>query len=130
MTVGVLIITHENLGDVLLQNTEHILGVCPLQTRTLSVPFNADPDILLDTAREIVNALDEGDGVLVLTDLYGATPSNIAHRLLTIDSVKIVTGINMPMLIRIMNYPALQIDEMVDKAIEGAQEGIFINRRK
>ena len=71
MTVGVLIITHEQLGDVLLHNTEHILGVCPLQTKTLNVPFNADPDALLGVARELVQSLDEGDGVLVLTDLYG-----------------------------------------------------------
>lgn len=130
MTVGVLIITHEQLGDVLLHNTEHILGVCPLQTKTLNVPFNADPDALLGVARELVQSLDEGDGVLVLTDLYGATPSNIAHRLLHHDPVKIVTGINMPMLMRVMNYPALRIEKLVDKAIAGGQEGIFINRRK
>ena len=130
MTVGVLIITHDRLGEVLLHNTKHILGVCPLQTRTLNVPFNADPDELLGTAQELVTALDEGDGVLVLTDLYGATPSNIAHRLLTLPSVKIVTGVNMPMMIRIMNYPGLHIENLAETAIDGGKEGIFMNRRK
>ena len=130
MTVGVLIITHDQLGEVLLHNTKHILGVCPLQTHTLNVPFNADPDELLGTAQELVTALDEGDGVLVLTDLYGATPSNIAHRLLTLPSVKIVTGVNMPMMIRIMNYPGLHIENLAETAIDGGKEGIFMNRRK
>ena len=130
MTVGVLIITHDRLGEVLLHNTKHILGVCPLQTRTLNVPFNADPDELLGTAQDLVTALDEGDGVLVLTDLYGATPSNIAHRLLTLPAVKIVTGVNMPMMMRIMNYPGLRIEKLAETAIDGGKEGIFMNRRK
>ena len=115
---------------MLLHNTKHILGVCPLQTRTLNVPFNADPDELLGTAQDLVTALDEGDGVLVLTDLYGATPSNIAHRLLTLPAVKIVTGVNMPMMMRIMNYPGLRIEKLAETAIDGGKEGIFMNRRK
>lgn len=130
MTVGVLIITHDKFGDVVLNNTVHILGMCPLKTKTLSIPFNADPDEMLSGARELVHSLDEGDGVLVLTDLYGATPSNIAHRMVQSEPIRIVTGINMPMVMRVMNYPALELDQLVDKAIDGGQEGVFINRRK
>lgn len=129
MTVGLLIITHEKFGEVVLENTLHILGMCPLNTKTLSVPFNADPDELLDKARELVQSLDEGDGVLIFTDLYGATPSNIAHRLVQLEPVRIITGLNMPMMMRVMNYPALNIDQLVEKAINGGQEGVFINRR-
>ena len=130
MTVGVLIITHEDFGDAVLRNTEHILGMCPLKTKTLSIPFNADPDEMLAEARELVQSLDDNEGVLVLTDLYGATPSNIAHRLVQLEEVRIVTGVNMPMIMRVMNYPNLAIDDLVDKAISGGQEGVFINRRK
>lgn len=130
MTVGVLIITHDKFGDTILLNTEHILGMCPLNTKTLSVPFNADPDEMLDTARSLVQSLDEGEGVLIMTDLYGATPSNIAHRLVQNENILIVTGVNMPMIMRIMNYPTLTLDQLVDKAIDGGREGIFINRRK
>lgn len=130
MTVGVLIITHDQFGDVVLNNTVHILGMCPLKTKTLSIPFNADPDEMLDDARNLVHALDEGDGVLVLTDLYGATPSNIAHRMVQNEPIRIVTGVNMPMVMRVMNYPALELDQLVEKAINGGQEGVFINRRK
>jgi PTS system ascorbate-specific IIA component len=129
MTVGVLIITHENFGEAVLKNTLHILGMCPLNTKTLSIPFNADPDEMLNESRELVQSLDEGDGVLVLTDLYGATPSNIAHRLVQLEPVKIITGVNMPMMMRIMNYPSLTIDQLVEKAVDGGQEGVFINRR-
>lgn len=130
MTVGVLIITHDKFGDTILLNTEHILGMCPLKTKTLSIEFNADPDEKLDDARALVQSLDEGDGVLVMTDLYGATPSNIAHRMVQNENIMIVTGVNMPMVMRVMNYPNLTLDQLVDKAISGGQEGIFINRRK
>ena len=129
MTVGVLIITHEHFGEAVLKNTLHILGMCPLKTRTLSIPFNADPDECLQEARDLVQSLNEGDGVLVLTDLYGATPSNIAHRLVQLEPVKIITGLNMPMMMRVMNYPTLTIEQLVDKAVSGGQEGVFINRR-
>ena len=80
MTVGVLIITHGNIGESLLDTAIKTLGFCPLQTETLSAPQNADVDEI-DALAEIMSMrLDEGKGVLVLTDMYGSTPSNIANR--------------------------------------------------
>ncbi len=129
MTVGVLLITHENIGEILLQTVRRVLEVCPLQTRCLPVPFDSDPDEIQREATHLVKTMDRGDGVLILTDLFGSTPSNIAHRLSARGKVMVVTGINLPMLMKIMNYPNLKIDQLVEVAVEGGQSGVFYNRR-
>ncbi len=126
MNVGVLLITHGNVGAVLLQTAIDVLGVCPLSARTLAAPPGCDPDRVLEDARQAASELDQGDGVLVLTDLFGATPSNIACRLRDRHDVRVVAGVNLPMLIRVLNYPHLHIDELVLKAISGGKDGILL----
>ena len=131
MTVGILLVTHDYIGDAIIHAMSKILGVCPLEIKNLHIPFDdADPDKLLAEADSLVRSLDKGEGVLVLTDMYGATPSNIAHRLVGDKHLKVVTGLNLPMLMRVMNYPTLDINELVEKAIIGGREGIIINKRK
>jgi len=129
VTVSVLLITHENIGEILLQTVRRVLEVCPLQTRCLPVPFDSDPDEIQQEAAQLIRSLDKGDGVLILTDLFGATPSNIAHRLSEAGKVMVVTGINLPMLIKVMNYPNLNLEQLVGVAVEGGQSGVFYNRR-
>ena len=82
------------------------------------------PDAILPQARELVQQLDEGDGVLVLTDMLGATPSNIAARLLAPGRVEGVSGVNLPMLIRALTYRDEPLAAVVDKAISGGREGV------
>lgn len=129
MTVSVLLITHENIGEIILQTTRRVLGVCPLQTRTLCVPFDSDPDQMLRESRQIVSSMDTGGGVLILTDMFGATPSNIAHKLSQPDKVMVVTGLNLPMMIRVMNYPNLDLNALVEVAVSGGKDGVLFNRR-
>ena len=125
MNAGILLLTHGNLGAVLLQSATDVLGVCPLRARTLAAPPGCDTDQVLAEARAAAAELDEGDGVLVLTDLFGATPSNIACRLREHLNVRVVAGVNLPMLIRVLNYPRLSLDELADKAISGGRDGIL-----
>ena len=125
MNVGILIITHGNIGAVLLQTAIEVLGVCPLQTTTLSAPTDCDPDRVLNEANKAVDQLDTGDGVLVLTDLYGSTPSNIACRLHEQHAVRVISGVNLPMLIRILNYPDMGLDELTHKAVTGGRDGVL-----
>ena len=127
MTVGLLLITHENYGDVSLQTIKTILGVCPLDTKSLSVPFDANPDVIYTEAKHCVKMLDRGEGVLILTDLYGATPSNIAHRLIEDGRTVVVSGLNLSMLMRVLNYPNLSLEELVDKAARGGSEGVVVS---
>jgi len=127
MTVAVLLITHGQVGNVLLETAESVLDARPLPARALSVAPDADPEELLRAAHEMVVQLDQGDGVIVCTDLYGSTPSNIAtalqHRA---PGVRVIAGVNLPMLVRMMNYPGLDIMQLIDKALSGGREGIFL----
>ncbi len=79
MSVGVLIISHDGIGPALLGTATLMLNDCPLQTKLLTVSRDCDPDQLTEDAVEQIEALDTGEGVLVLTDLYGSTPCNIAR---------------------------------------------------
>jgi PTS system mannose-specific IIA component len=101
-----------------------MLGRCPLQVSLLTASRDCDPDKLLGDALEQIKNLNAGDGVLVLTDLYGSTPCNIANKLASEKQVEAVSGINLSMLIRVFNYPQLTLEQLSDKAISGGKDGI------
>jgi mannose PTS system EIIA component len=125
VNVGVLLITHGDVGSVLLHTAIDVLGVCPLSTCALAAPAGCDPEKIDTEARRALNDLDSGDGVLVVTDLYGSTPSNIACRLQDLSNVRVVSGLNLPMLIRVLNYPDLDLDELAHKALTGGRDGVL-----
>ncbi|MCG5500682.1 PTS sugar transporter subunit IIA [Ectothiorhodospira lacustris] len=126
MSVGLLIITHNQIGEDLLSTARSMMGTIPLETRCLAVSQSGDPDVLLDRAVDLYQRLNQGDGVLVLTDMYGSTPSNIANRLLQQPKVQVIAGVNLPMLVRVLNYPNLRLHELVNKAISGGHDGILL----
>lgn len=124
MSVGVLIISHDGIGPALLGTATLMLNDCPLQTKLLTVSRDCDPDQLTEDAVEQIEALDAGKGVLVLTDLYGSTPCNIARKLISKKHVHVVSGLNLSMLIRVFNYPKLTLEELSEKAVSGGKDGI------
>jgi mannose PTS system EIIA component len=126
VSVGLLIVTHKDLGAVLLDSARQALGRCPLRTEVLGAGAECDPEDLYRRATGLCSALDDGDGVLVLTDLYGATPSNVAERL--VDSRqdrRLVAGLNLPMLIRVFNYPDMGLEGLVAKALSAGRDGVL-----
>lgn len=125
MKVGLLIISHDGLGQALLDTVTNTLGHCPLEVRLLSVSRTADPDILSEQALAFACEIDRGAGLLVLTDIYGSTPSNIACRLQELPAVRVVAGVNLPMLFRIFNYPELGLDALTEKALSGGRDGVI-----
>ncbi len=124
MSVGVLIISHDGIGPALLGTATLMLNDCPLQAKLLTVSRDCDPDQLTEDAVEQIEALDAGEGVLVLTDLYGSTPCNIARKLTSKKHVHVVSGLNLSMLIRVFNYPKLTLEELSEKAVSGGKDGI------
>lgn len=126
MSVGLLIVSHGKLGDYLLETAARMLGVCPLETATLPMSFDCDTDGMLARAAQMIAKLDSGHGVLILTDMYGSTPSNIVGRLQEGHTVRIVSGVNLPMLIRVLNYPRLSLDELAAKALSGGRDGVVL----
>ena len=124
MAVGILLITHEGIGNALVAVATRLLRVLPLQTEAFEVPFEGDVDALLPQASAALRRVDGGHGVLVLTDLYGATPSNLAARLARLGTpVRRVSALSLPMLLRVMNYADLALDELPAVAAAGARNG-------
>ena len=124
MAVSILTITHGKVGYELLATAESMLGSLPMTCKALSASATHGPEDLLDKAMKLCTELDEGDGVLALTDMFGSTPSNVCNKLSKVARVHVLAGLNLPMLIRIMNYPHLSLPKLVKKATSGAHDGI------
>jgi len=127
---GLLLITHGRLGDDMLDAVKEILTACPLATASVAVKGDSDPDQVFETADHLCDKLDDGEGVLILTDLYGSTPSNIANRLVDTHNACVISGVNLPMLLRVLNYPEIGLEALRDKAANGARDGIVVTTRK
>jgi len=122
--VGVLIVTHGAIGRSLLESARHILNDSPPQIATLGVSRDDDPDDLILRAKRLVKQLDAGDGVLVLTDIFGATPGNVIARLLQDGRVEGVSGLSLPMLLRVLTSRNGSLPAAVQRALSGGAEGV------
>ena len=122
--IGILIVSHGTFGEALLHSASHVLGKRPPQVRHMGVALHDDPDKILPKARELIREVDTGDGVLVLTDMLGATPSNISTRLLAPGRVEGLAGASLPMLIRALTYRDEPLAAVLQKAMSGGQEGV------
>ena len=123
--IGILIITHGTLGESLIHCASHVLNKRPLRLKQLGVTAQDDPMMLLPQARTLIKELDCGEGVLILSDMYGGTPSNIAAKLVTPGKIEAVAGVSLPMLIRVLTYRDRDLQTIVTKAISGGCEGVM-----
>ena len=123
--IGILIVAHGTLGESLIHCASHVMGKRPLFLRQLGVTVHDDPEALLPQGRDLIRFLDQGQGVLVMTDIFGATPSNIACNLLVPGRVQGVSGINMPMLIKALTYREKPMEILIQKTLAAAQEGVI-----
>ncbi len=126
MSIGLLLVMHGKLGHHLLDTLTEMMGELPLAADVLEVRRVQAHEVLINQGRKMIERLDSGAGVLILTDVYGATPSNIANKLAAEAPVAVVAGVNLPMLVRIFNYPKLALPEMAKNAVEGGSRGIMI----
>ena len=129
MSVGLLLITHNGVGNSLIKTAVSIIGHSPLDVEIMSIPLNCNPERQNTKGIKLAEKLDTGDGVLVITDLHGSTPSNIGRSICKARSVNkdksvLISGINLAMLVTILNYPHLDLNAMAKKAIKGGQKGI------
>ena len=129
MSVALLLITHDNVGQSIFTAASNMLGNSPIHCNNLVISPQMDIEQGYLQAEKLYHKLNEGDGVLVITDIYGSTPSNIATRLLKQhfkQQIVIVTGLNLPMLVRVMNYAHLNLSELAKKAGSIANDSIFV----
>ncbi len=123
--IGILIVTHGTLGESLIHCASHVLNKRPPRLKQLGVTAQDDPALLLPQARALVKELDEGSGVLILSDMFGGTPSNLASKLVASGKVEAVAGVSLPMLIRVLTYRDRDLQTIVTKAISGGCEGVI-----
>ena len=123
--IGILLITHGTFGESLIQNVCHILNKRPLLIAQLGVAAQDDPLDILPLARLLLQEVDGGQGVLVMTDIFGATPANLALKLLEPGRVEGVAGVSLPMLLRALTYRERGMETMMQKAISGARDGVI-----
>jgi PTS system mannose-specific IIA component len=123
--IGILIVAHDRLGESLVDAVTHVLGARPPQFEFFPVAATDDPLTLLSRAQEVVAALDTGDGVAILSDIYGATPCNLAAKLANAGHVEVIAGVSLPMLVRAFTYRTKGMDTFVKKAVSGGCEGVF-----
>ena len=122
--IGVLLITHGSFGESLVQNVCHVLNKRPPLMAQLGVAAQDDPLDILPLARLLLREVDSGEGVLVMTDVYGATPGNLALKLLEPGRIEGIAGVNLPMLLRALTYREKGMETMLQKAISGAHDGV------
>jgi len=122
--VGILLITHGTLGESLLRAAAHTLGRAPERAEAIGVTAADAPESLLARSREALARVDDGSGVLVLSDMFGATPANVAAKLLQNGRVEGLSGANLPMLVRALSHRELPLPELVEKACAGGCDGV------
>lgn len=130
MHVGILIISHAGIGAAMLGTAQYMMKESPLDIKIITVNRDSEYDDLMTRTKEMISDLDTGSGVLILTDLYGSTPSNIAYKLAEESNIKVVSGINLSMLLRVFNYPELELEQLAEKAHTGGIDGIVINKKE
>ncbi len=122
--IGILLITHGTFGESLVQNVCHVLNKRPPLIAQLGVAAQDDPLDILPLARLLLGEVDGGEGVLVMTDIFGATPANLALKLLEPGRIEGVSGASLPMLLRALTYREKGMEVMMQKAISGARDGV------
>ena len=120
----IILVTHENIGTALLTVLRNTLENIPLPIITINAASKSTPEELTAQLQNTLHQLSPQQNVLILTDLFGSTPCNVLRKLKTKHPLRIVTGLNMPMLIRTVNYADLPLDELAQKAQSGGKDGV------
>ncbi|MBY0341946.1 MAG: PTS fructose transporter subunit IIA [Rhodocyclaceae bacterium] len=123
--IGLFLITHTSYGESLIQCACHVLNRRPPQIVQLGVAAQDDPLDVLPLAQNLLQLVDSGEGVLVMTDIYGATPANIAMKLLEPGRIEGIAGVNLPMLLRALTYRDKDMDTLLARATTGGRDGIL-----
>ena len=126
MATKVLLLTHKDIGHALIHAAEVMMGTLPLTTTAFTIDYDTHYDQFLVQLQQWVKQTECEHDLLILTDLYGSTPNNMAKHLLHLPNrVRIISGLNLPMLVRVMNYPQLTLTQLAKKALTGGRDGVI-----
>lgn len=122
--IGLFLVTHTTYGESLIQCACHVLNRRPPQIAQLGIALQDDPLDVMPLARDMIKLVDSGEGVLIMSDIYGATPANIAMKLLEPGRIEGIAGVNLPMLLRALTYRDKGMETLVSRATSGGRDGI------
>ena len=123
--IGILLISHGSYGEALVQNACHVLNKRPVQLAQLGIAAQDDPLDLLPLAQNMLRLVDTGDGALVHTDIFGASPANLAMKLLEAGRIEGLSGVNLPMLLRAIVYREKGMEVLLQRARDGGRDGVL-----
>ena len=124
--IGVMVVSHEPLGTALIRCTRHVFGRLPPQLAALDVIPDEDPAAAGQAARELLARINDGSGVVVFTDCWGATPSRIAMELADPLKVYVLAGVNLPMLLKAITLRRMPVHELVEQLVEAGHRAIRV----
>ena len=123
--ISIVVIAHSEIANSFAYCVEHILAKRVDSLHILAVRKTEDADEIYYRARKLIDKVSKNDGVLILSDLFGATPCNIAQKLVVRGKVELIAGLNLPMLIRAVTYAKYDLATVLAKSLEGANSGII-----
>ncbi len=129
---GIVIVAHTPVASAMLGFIQHTFGDLPERIRAVDIPPHEDIKVSFERVLEAANAVNTGKGILILTDVMGATPANVASKLESTghsfgftSQVIVLTGLNLPMLMRCISHRGEGLEELAQKALAGGQHGIL-----
>lgn len=123
--IGVVLVTHGSFGETLLKAAEMVLGP---QDNCLAVGIdvNKGVDEALEGVRKAIQSVEQGKGVLALTDLFGGSPTTMSLSLMKAENLEVITGVNLPMLVATLQARSQKLHDLAQKAMEAGQQGIKV----
>jgi PTS system ascorbate-specific IIA component len=129
---GIVIVAHTPIASAMLSFAEHTYGALPERVKAVDIPPHEDIKVSFDRVLKAAYGVNVGNGVLILTDVMGATPANVASKLESLGPlsgldvpVVVLAGLNLPMLMRCISHRTEDLEEIVKKALAGGQNGIL-----
>lgn len=126
MTPEIILVTHPGIASCLLQTAGAIMNGAELKVHIVEIPMDEDFEISRSKILELIERLNNKTEILILNDICGATPFNVARSFIS-EHIKVLSGVNMNMLLRAITYQALPLDQLVEKAREGGINGVRLN---
>ena len=124
--ISLLLLTYGETGSQMIEAASHVLGYSPEQVGVLPAAYNEAPEALVPRLESMITRLNSGDGILLLTDLYGTTHTNVASRFIDKNNIEMIAGLNMAMLIRALAYRNENMATLIKKVADGGHDGIHL----
>lgn len=125
--IGLLLVTHGNLGQELLNTAQKIIGEDIVNAKALSVGWNDQMTEITNKLSNILKELEQGDGILILTDMFGGTPSNVSFSFYGERKIEVITGANLPMVIKLLNHrKQYPLEALAKLVVEQGQKSIAL----